>query len=103
MGRRSAQNGEDGMSQQEEVQAEAEGDRDGKKATQYFVNGEAQSTTEKKLAVKTILEHAAFMPTSEWTLSRDDGHHEYTDQDELVPIHMDERFTATFTGPTPTS
>jgi hypothetical protein len=91
------------MSQQEDVQAGAEGDRNGKRTTQYFVNGEAQSTTEKKLAVKTILEHASFTPVPEWTLSRDDGNHEFTDQEELVPIHKDERFTATFSGPTPAS
>jgi hypothetical protein len=76
---------------------------DASKITVYFVNGERQETTEHKLAVKTILANAGFEPTDEWVLSRDQDGHEFSDQDELVPIHKDERFTATRQGPTPTS
>jgi len=73
------------------------------KTIEYFVNGEAQTTTEHRLEVRTILANAGFEPTTDWVLSRDKDGHEFTDQDELVPIHKEERFTATFTGPTPTS
>ena len=73
------------------------------KEIEYFVNGESQMTSEHKLAVKTILSNAGFTPSGEYELSRDKEGHVFPDQDELVPIHKDERFTATFTGPTPTS
>jgi hypothetical protein len=88
------------MSQQEQVEQAGSAPE---KTVEYFVNGEEQSTTEHKLAVRTILENAGFEPTTEWELSRDQDGHKFPDQDELVPIHKDERFTATFTGPTPTS
>lgn len=71
--------------------------------TNYFVNGETEWTQEKKLTVQQILENAGFTPASDYTLTRDNGHHDFTDLDEEVPIHKDERFTATFNGPTPTS
>lgn len=74
-----------------------------KKVTTYFVNGERQETDEKELKVKAILANAGFDPTSEWVLSRDEPPEEFKDQDELVHIHQDERFTATRSGPTPTS
>jgi hypothetical protein len=86
------------MSQQEQAERPSPS-----KTIEYFVNGEAQTTTEHKLTVATILANAGFEPTSEWELTRDQDGHKFTDQDELVPIHNDERFTATFTGPTPTS
>lgn len=69
----------------------------------YFVNGEVESTHEKKLTVRQILESAGFEPASDYTLTRDEGHHDFTDQDQEVPLHKHERFTATFNGPTPTS
>jgi hypothetical protein len=69
----------------------------------YFVNGEEQTTSEHKLAVDEILAHAGFTPPAEYELTRDEGHHVFTDGSEVVPIHKDERFTATFNGPTPTS
>jgi len=69
----------------------------------YYVNGEAQTTTKRKLTVREILTDAGFAPAGEYRLSRDEGHHVYRDYDEEVPLHEDERFTATFLGPTPTS
>lgn len=69
----------------------------------YFVNGERQVTTEHKLTVAQILEHAGFTPPSEYQLERDQDHYKFTDLNEEVEIHDDERFTATFIGPTPTS
>ena len=69
----------------------------------YFVNGEAQTTSSHKLTVRQILENAGFTPAEEYKLIRDNGHHEYKDLDEEVPLHEGERFTAIFQGPTPTS
>jgi hypothetical protein len=69
----------------------------------YFVNGERQVTTERKLTVAQILEHAGFTSPVEYQLERDRGHHKFTDLDHEVEVHDDERFTATFIGPTPTS
>ena len=85
-----------------EQAAEKQARRPGKE-TEYFVNGESQKTSEHKLAVKTILSNAGFTPPEEYELSRDKDGHEFGSQEELVPIHKGERFTATFTGPTPTS
>jgi hypothetical protein len=69
----------------------------------YYVNGEAQTTTKDKLTVRETLTAAGFTPVEEYRLTRDNGHHVYSDYDEEVPLHDGERFTATFLGPTPTS
>lgn len=70
---------------------------------EYFVNGEVQYATERKLTVREILENAGFTPATDHVLTRDNGHHTYKDYDEEVPLRPGERFTATFKGPTPTS
>jgi len=75
----------------------------GDKSIEYFVNGEKEQTTEHKLTVEQILTRAGFEPATQYNLTRDEGHHKYTDYQEEVPLHEDERFTATFMGPTPTS
>jgi hypothetical protein len=85
-------------------QVEAHGQGEGKdKVIHYQVNGEPQETTEHKLTVRQILEDAGFKPGVDYQLTRDNGHHTYANLDEEVPLHDGETFTATFTGPTPTS
>jgi hypothetical protein len=69
----------------------------------YYVNNEPEHTEHHELKVKTILENAELKPFNEWQLIRDHPHHKFTDYDEEVHLHEDERFTATFIGPTPTS
>jgi len=69
----------------------------------YFVNGEKEETDKHELTVAQILERAGFTPPTEYQLERDSDHHKYTDYDREVEIRKDERFTATFVGPTPTS
>jgi hypothetical protein len=69
----------------------------------YYVNGEALTITEHKLTVREILLAAGFEPPEEYRLTRDSGHHQYNRLAEDVPLHENERFTATFNGPTPTS
>lgn len=93
------------MSRQEQAQSERRGEDEDEHARviAYFVNGEVQTTAHHKLAVKTILANAGFEPPAEWMLSRDKDGHQFAHQDELLTMHKDERFTATFTGPTPTS
>jgi hypothetical protein len=73
------------------------------KTTRYFVNGEAQTTTEDKLTPRQILADAGFTPVEEYRLTRDDGNKVLEDYDKPESIHKDERFTVTFLGPTPTS
>jgi hypothetical protein len=73
------------------------------KTVTYYVNGEEQTTTKDKLTVREILTEAGFTPAEEYRLIRDEGNHVYKDYDEEVPLHENERFTATFLGPTPTS
>ena len=71
--------------------------------TTYYVNGEQQSTDVRKLTVRTILYNAGFRPPEQYRLVRDDGDKAYTSLDEEVEVHPNERFTALFQGPTPTS
>jgi hypothetical protein len=69
----------------------------------YFVNGEEETTADHKLAVREVITRAGFTPAEDYELTRDEGHKTFTDLDEIIPIHMGERFTVTFTGTTPTS
>lgn len=88
------------MSSHVEANSEAKGKG---KVIHYKVNGEPQETTEHKLTVRQILENAGFTPAEDYQLTRDNGHHTYQNLDEEVPLREGETFTATFTGPTPTS
>lgn len=69
----------------------------------YFVNGEREQTPDHKRTVRAILSDAGFTPVETYQLERDNGHHVFSDYDEEVPIHEDERFTALYKGPTQTS
>lgn len=69
----------------------------------YFVNGERLTTLEDDLTVRQILTVAGFTPVEQYRLTRDKGDHVFTDYDHKVELHEDERFTATYVGPTPTS
>jgi len=74
------------------------------KPTNYFVNGESESTTSHKLTAGQILENAGFTPASEYELEENDhGHKTYTNPSDEVTIHEGQHFTATYTGVTPTS
>lgn len=74
-----------------------------RKLLTYFVNGERQTTHEDDLTVRQILTAAGFTPIEQYRLTRDKGDHVFTDYDHKVELHEDERFTATYVGPTPTS
>lgn len=78
-------------------------DKSKKNPTKYFVNGEVQETDEKELSVGVILESAEFTPASDYELEDDANQKQYTDPLEIIHIHEDQKFTATFTGVTPTS
>lgn len=70
----------------------------------YFVNGEAEHTSEKELSVGSILQNAGFTPPTDYTLSGENPPQDFDSRyDELVKLHQNERFTARFKGPTPTS
>ena len=69
----------------------------------YFVNGERLTTDQQHLTVREILTAAAFTPVEQYRLTRDKGNHVYENYDHKVRVHEDERFTATYLGPTPTS
>lgn len=69
----------------------------------YYVNGERQTTHHHTMTVRTILTHAGFTPAEDYRLVRDAGNHTYAHIDEEVPLHEEEKFTALFQGPTPTS
>jgi len=74
-----------------------------KRLTIYFVNGERQETADDDLTVRKILDNAAFRPADHYRLIRDHPHTVYTDLDQRIEVHNEERFTAVFNGPTPTS
>jgi len=70
----------------------------------YFVNGEEEHTTEKELSVGSILQKAGFTPSSDYTLTGENPPQDFDSRyDEMVHMHQNERFTARFKGPTPTS
>ena len=70
----------------------------------YFVNDEAQVSTEKNLTMREIVEGAGFSPASDYELEENDhGHRTYVDPDEEVVLHNGQHFTVTYTGVTPTS
>lgn len=73
------------------------------KVITYFVNGEEESTTERKVTVKEVLTRAGFTPVEDYDLTSDAGNQTFSDPAEVINIHQGERFTATFTGTTPTS
>lgn len=73
------------------------------KAVRYFVNGEAQTTQEKRLTPRTILSNAGFTTPEDFRLSRSDGDKNLDDLDKEESIHPNERFTALFRGTTPVS
>ena len=73
------------------------------KTVTYFVNDNPYDTTEKKLKVRTILSGAGFTPVEQYDLTRVNGHHLFSNLDEDVPIHKDEKFLAVFKGTTPVS
>ena len=69
----------------------------------YFVNGEPFTTEHHHRKVRVILADAGFDPVEQYKLERDSDHHVFEDYDAEVHLHEDERFTATYVGPTPTS
>jgi hypothetical protein len=74
-----------------------------RKLLTYFVNGERLTTHEGDLTVRQILTAAGFTPVEQYRLTRDKGDLVFTDYGHKVELHEDERFTATYVGPTPTS
>ena len=76
---------------------------DERKTITFFVNGERLTTRKEELRVREILTAGGFSPVEQYRLTLDRGDHVYTDYDHRVELHEDERFTATYLGPTPTS
>jgi len=70
----------------------------------YYVDNEAQHTTNNELAVRQILEAAGDDPATHYLLElRGDQQIPHKDLEEVIKIHENERFAAIFTGPTPVS
>lgn len=73
------------------------------KTITYFVDGDPQTTTEKKLTVGTILSKAGFTPVEDYVLIRLPDKTEFSDYEKELPIHENQKFTKTFKGTTPVS
>ena len=70
----------------------------------YEVDGEEQTTTEKELTVRQILEKAGDDPSKHYLLElRPGGNIEHRNLDEVIKLHNKMRFAAIFTGETPVS
>ena len=86
-----------------EVLPVADQEHEHHKTITFLVNGERLTTHKDELTVREILTAAGFTPVEQYRLTRDRGDHVYSDYDHKVELHEDERFTATYLGPTPTS
>ncbi len=70
----------------------------------YYVDNEAQHTTERELTVRQILEIAGDDPTTHYLVElRGDHQIPHQDLNEEIKIHENEHFIAIFTGETPVS
>lgn len=77
---------------------------DNKHPITYFVNGETETTGERELPVRQILEGAGFSPAADYTLNSENPKVDYgSDYDRKVEVHTNQRFRALHRGPTPTS
>jgi hypothetical protein len=91
------------IAQYREINMAENDDKKKDEGTEYFVNGEERHAMEKSLTVGQILERAGFSPASDYELEDDKNHKVYKDPKEEIHVHEKERFTATYTGVTPTS
>lgn len=93
------------MPQDPTVSAPDQANRDEHRhTTNYFVNGESQTTSERDLPVREILENAGFTLATDYTLKSENPPRDYdSEYDEEVRIHPNQRFQALFKGPTPVS
>lgn len=93
------------MAQDPTVSVRDQGERDEHRHTiTYFVNGEAQTTSERELTVREILENAGFSPATDYSLKSENPPLDYdSEYDEAVRLHPNQRFQALFKGPTPVS
>lgn len=77
------------------------------KTIKFYVDTDAVTTDKRKLKVREILTLSGNTPPKDYELERLAGHSNqgktYTDLEEEVEVHPDERFSATFTGETPYS
>lgn len=69
----------------------------------FYINGEIYETSVHKLTVREILEMGGFAPAENYRLTRENGNKTYTEMNQEVPVHKDERFIATYGGTTPVS
>jgi hypothetical protein len=71
---------------------------------EYFVNAERETTSERELKVRLILEGAGFSPATDYTLRSENPPEDFdSDYDRSVRIHPNQRFQALHKGPTPVS
>lgn len=72
--------------------------------TTFFVDNEVETTTEKSLTLKEILEKAKLDSANHYLIElRGDHQIEHKDLTEEIKIHEGEKFISVFTGETPLS
>lgn len=70
----------------------------------YYVNGEPETTADRELDVRSILEGAGFSPATDYVLMSENPPADYGDgYDRSVRVHPNQRFQARYKAPTPTS
>jgi hypothetical protein len=73
-------------------------------STADSIRRRADSSTDKKLSRKDIVEGAAFAPASDYELeSNDHGRQTYAEPTADVVLHKGQHFTVAYTGTTPNS
>lgn len=87
----------------EDVQNHSEHGNDHDRVIPFYINGEQYETSSHKLTVRQILEMGGFTPAEQYRLTRDNDGKSFTDMNQELPIHKDERFTATYGGRTEVS
>lgn len=77
------------------------------KVITFYVDGEPVSTEKQEITVREILELSGNEPVEQYELEelhgKSDNEKTYKNLDEIIKVHPNQRFSATFKGETPYS
>ena len=73
------------------------------KAIDYTVDDEPQTTTDKELTAREILQRAGLNPAERYLTLLNGKHQERLEPDKVVHMHEHMKFISAFIGPVPVS
>ena len=77
------------------------------KVVTFYVDGEPVSTEKQEITVREVLELSGNEPVEQYELEelhgKSDNEKTYKNLDEMIKVHPNQRFSATFKGETPYS